>query len=334
MTKLNPNRDRLVTIFGGSGFLGRHVVRALAQQGWRIRVAVRRPDLANYLQPIGKVGQIHSVQANLRYPASVAAAVQDADAVINLVGILAQRGRQSFDAVQTFGARAVAKATQEAGIPTLVHMSAIGADVKSPSLYASSKGRGEVAVHQFMPDAVIARASVIFGPEDSFFNRFASLARILPVLPVIGGDTKLQPVFVGDVAQAIAAAVEGRAQLGTIYELGGPEVKTLRQLIQFVCDTTGRRRLLLPLTFGVAHLMAWALEVAKTVSMGLLPDTFLTTRDQVLLLRSDNIVSPEAWNSGRTLQGLGITPKAIETIVPAYLVRFRKTGQFDHTRMA
>jgi uncharacterized protein YbjT (DUF2867 family) len=334
MRELNVNCDRLVTVFGGSGFIGRHVVRALAQQGWRIRVAVRRPDLANYLQPIGKVGQIHSVQANLRYPASIAAAVRDADAVINLVGILAQRGRQRFDAVQTFGARSVAKATQEAGIPMLVHMSAIGADPNSPSLYASSKGHGEAAVRQFMPDAVITRPSVVFGPDDAFFNRFASLAQILPVLPVIGADTKLQPVFVGDVAQAIASAVEHRAPQGTIYELGGPEVKTLRQLMQFVCDVTGRRRLLLPVRFGVAHWMACALEIANTVSMGLLPEPFLTTRDQVLLLRSDNIVSPEAWDSGRTLRGLGIPPKAIEAIVPAYLVRFRKSGQFDHTRMA
>jgi uncharacterized protein YbjT (DUF2867 family) len=334
MTELDANRDRLVTIFGGSGFLGRHVVRALAQHGWRIRVAVRRPDLANYLQPIGKVGQIHSVQANVRYPTSVEAAVRDADAVVNLVGILAESGRQRFDAVQTFGARAIAKATQEAGITTLVHMSAIGADVNGPSLYARSKGRGESAVHQLMPQAVVVRASVIFGPDDAFFNRFASLARILPALPVIGGETKLQPVFVGDVAQAIATALEGKAEPGATYELGGPEVRTLRQLMQFVCDVTGRRRLLMPVPFGVAHWMAWALEIANTVSFGLLPDALLTTRDQVLLLRSDNVVSMDASTSGRTLEQLGIAPKAIETIVPAYLVRFRKTGQFDHTRMA
>jgi uncharacterized protein YbjT (DUF2867 family) len=332
MTDLTANRERLVTIFGGSGFLGRHVVRALAQRGWRIRVAVRRPDLANYLQPIGRVGQIHSVQANLRYPASVAVAVKDADAVVNLVGILTETGRQRFDAVQIFGARAVAKATQEEGIATLVHMSAIGADANSSSLYARSKARGEAAVRQFMPNAVITRASIIFGPDDAFFNRFASLARILPALPLIGGgETKMQPVFAGDVAAAVADALDGKAQPGATYEFGGPEVKSLRQLMQFVCGVTGRKPLLIPLPFGIARWMAWSTEMANTISLGLLPPEFLTTRDQVRLLMGDNIVSAQAESAGLTLQGLGIKPVAIEAIVPAYLVRFRKTGQFSRT---
>jgi NADH dehydrogenase len=332
MAEIPENRNRLVTIFGGSGFVGRHVVRALARQGWRIRVAVRRPDLAIHLQPIGRVGQIHPVQANLRYPESVAAAVRDSDAVINLVGILSERGRQRFDAIHTFGARAVAKATLEAGINTLVHMSAIGANPDSASLYARSKGLGEIAVRELVPQAVVTRPSVIFGPDDSLFNRFGTLVRALPVLPLIGGgETKFQPVFVGDVAAAIAVILEGKAQPGGIYEFGGPNIKTLRQLMQFVCSVTGRKRVLMPLPFGVASWISRVTEVVDILTLGLLPSAFITTPDQVRLLKEDNLVSPQAERAGLILQALGITPTAIEPVVPTYLIRFRKYGQFDPT---
>ncbi len=329
------NSDRLITVFGGSGFVGRHVVRALARRDWRIRVAVRRPDLAQFLQPIGRVSQIQAVQANLRYPKSVAAAMRHSHAVINLVGILTESGQQNFDAVQAFGARAVARAAEAQGIANFVHMSAIGADGDSLSHYARSKAKGEQSVLQTLPEAVITRPSIIFGPEDSFFNRFAALARLMPALPLIGGgETKFQPVFVGDVAEAIALAVEGRAKPGGVYELGGPETKTFRELLQFICDETQRKRALVPIPFGPARIMARITEIANALSFGLFPQDFLTTRDQIRLLEQDNIVSKTAIAAGLTLEGLGIRPTSIETIVPAYLVRFRRTGQFDKSRPA
>jgi uncharacterized protein YbjT (DUF2867 family) len=241
--------DTLVTVFGGSGFLGRHVVRALAQRGYRIRVAVRRPDLAGHLQPLGRVGQIHAVQANLRYPASVEAAARDADVLVNLVGILFERGRQRFDAVQAFGAEAVALAAAAFGA-RLVHVSAIGAGEKAPSHYARSKAMGEKLALAAVPSAVVLRPSIVFGPEDDFFNKFGSLARFVPALPLIGGGhTRFQPVFAGDVASAVAAAIEGRAKAGQIYELGGPEAKSFKELMQFVLATIERRRLLMPIPF-------------------------------------------------------------------------------------
>jgi NADH dehydrogenase len=311
--------ETLVTVFGGSGFLGRHVTRALAREGYRIRPAVRRPDLAGHLQPLGRVGQIHAVQANLRYPASVQAAVRGADVVINLVGILFERGKQRFEAVQTEGAHAVAQAAAAAGA-RLVHVSALGADPDSPALYARSKAQGEVAVLAAAPDATILRPSIVFGPEDDFFNRFASLARMAPALPLIGGgETKFQPVFVGDVAQAISRAVSGRAKAGTIYELGGPEVKSFKQVLEYVLAVTERRRLLVPLPFGLAKLQAQLLQFLPTP---------LLTPDQVELLRSDNVVSQAAQAEGRTLPALGIEPTALEAVVPSYLWRFRKAGQF------
>ncbi len=320
----------MVTVFGGSGFVGRHVVRALARDGWRIKVASRRPDLAFHLQPLGKVGQIMAVQANLRFPASVAAAVQGSEAVVNLAGILAPRGRQSFEGVHVFGARAVAQAARAAGVARLVHMSAIGADLAAASLYASSKGRGEEAVRAAFPGAMITRPSIIFGPEDDFFNRFAAMARIFPALPLIGGgDTKFQPVYAGDVANAIALGVAGKAAAGTIYELGGPDVKSFGQLLAYICEVTGRKRLLAPIPFGIAHAMAFGTEIASMLSLGLFPSMLEMTRDQVELLRQDNVVSVEAAAQGRTLQGLGLVPETCEAIVPAYLQRFRKTGQFD-----
>jgi uncharacterized protein YbjT (DUF2867 family) len=313
------NSETLVTIYGGSGFLGRHVVRALANRDYRIRVAVRRPELAGHLQPLGRVGQIHAVQANLRDAPSVAAAARGADVLINLVGILFERGRQRFDTVHAFGAEQVALAAAAHGA-RLVHVSAIGADEHSRSAYARSKAKAEHLVLAARPEAVIMRPSVIFGPEDDFFNRFAALARVSPVLPLIGGGvTRFQPVFVGDVATAIAEAVAGHARAGTVYELGGPDVRTFKELMQFVLRTIERRRALVPLPFFVAKLQAIFLQF--------LPKPLLTP-DQVELLRVDNVVSTAAQAEGRTLRGLGIEPEPIEAIVPAYLWRFRKTGQF------
>ena len=318
------NQDKLVTIFGGSGFVGRHVVRALCKRLYRIRVAVRRPDLAGHLQPLGQVGQVHAVQANVRYPASVAAAVRDADVVINLVGVLFERGAQRFAAVHTAGAEAIARAAaaQRAG---MIHMSAIGADANSTSAYARSKAAGEQAVLAAVPAATVFRPSVQFGPEDDFFNRFAALARLLPALPLIGGGaTRFQPVFVGDVATAVADAVDGKSKPGTVYELGGPEVFTFKQLMEFVLATTERKRLLLPLPFAIAKLQAQFLQFLPTP---------LLTPDQVELLRHDNVVSEDARREGRTLEGLGIDPTAVAAVVPSYLWRFRKAGQF-HNRAA
>ena len=320
---------RLATVFGGSGFVGRYLAKALAEHGWRVRVASRRPDLAFALQPSGKVGQINAVQANLRYPDSVARAVRDADAVVNLVGLLAQGGKQTFAALHSEGVRAVAEATRAAGITRGVQMSAIGADPASPAEYGRTKAAGEAAVLNLIPEAVIVRPSVVFGPEDQFFNRFAAMARFLPALPLIGGGTvRLQPVFVGDVAEAIARAVDGKATPGTIYELGGPDVRSFAELMRFVLETTGRKRALLPLSFPVATVMARAPEGVKAASRGLFPPMRDLTRDQVELLKRDNVVSAAATAEDRTLQGLGIKPESFESFVPRYLYRFRKTGQY------
>ena len=313
------NVDSLVTVFGGSGFLGRHVIRLLCKRGYRVRAAVRRPDLAGHLQPLGRVGQVHAVQANLRYPASVQAAVQGADVVINLVGILFERGRQRFDAVQAEGPGLVAQAAAENGA-RVIHVSALGTGQESDALYARTKAAGEDAVRAASPAAIIFRPSIVFGPEDDFFNRFGAMARLSPMLPLIGGGmTRFQPVFVGDVAAAIATATDGEARPGTIYELGGPDVRTFRQLMEFVLATTERRRLLVPIPFAVAALQAWFLQF--------LPKPLLTP-DQVRLLKSDNVVSDDAARDGRTLAGLGIEPHSMAAIVPSYLWRFRKAGQF------
>ena len=311
--------DTLVTVFGGSGFLGRHVVRALAERDYLVRVAVRRPELAYHLQPLGQVGQIHAVQANVRFPQSVAAAVRDADIVVNLVGILFERSRQRFDAVQGEGAGAVATAAKAVGA-RMVHVSAIGADPDSPSHYARSKAAGERLVLAAQPDATVMRPSIVFGPEDDFFNRFAALARISPALPLPGGGhTRFQPVFAGDVAEAIARAVDGKTRPGTIYELGGPDVRTFRELMEFVLATTERRRLLVPVPYAWMQLQALYLQF--------LPKPALTP-DQVELLKHDNVVSAAAREAARTLEGLGIVPESIGAVVPSYLWRFRKTGQF------
>jgi len=318
--------DKLVTVFGGSGFIGRHVVRALAKRGWRIRVAVRRPDLAGHLQPLGSVGQIMPVQANLRYRWSVDRAVEGADAVVNLVGILNESGRQNFSVLHAFGARAVAEATRAAGIATLVHQSALGADPRSESTYARTKAEGEAAVLETVPDAVILRPSIVFGPEDQFFNRFGDLARISPVLPLIGGGvTRLQPVFVGDVAEAIARAVEGQLSGGTVYELGGPEVKTFRQCMETLLTEIERSPLLVTVPWSLAHFGA---SVAQW-----LPKPLLTV-DQVRMLKQDNVVSEAAEAQGRTLDGIGILTTSLAAVLPSYLQRFKPHGQFDHKRTA
>ncbi len=317
---LRNRLETLVAVFGGSGFLGRHVVRALAKRGYRIRVAVRRPELAGYLQPMGRVGQIHAVQANLRYTDSITAAVRDADVVINLVGILFERGGQRIDAVIAAGAQSVARAAHAVAAP-LVHVSAIGADAKSTSDYARAKAEGERLVLAEDEGAVIVRPSIVFGPEDDFFNRFAALARMAPALPLVGGGlTRMQPVFAGDVAEAIARAVDGDLRPGCVYELGGPSVRTFKELMQFVLATTQRRRLLIPVPFAVMKLQAMALQF--------LPKPPITP-DQVELLKRDTIVSEEAKRDGRTLEAIGITPDSIEAIVPTYLWRFRRTGQFN-----
>ena len=314
--------DTLITVYGGSGFLGRHLVRALAKRHYRIRNAVRRPDLAGHLQPLGRVGQIHSVQANVRNAASVEAAAHGADVLINLVGILFERGKQKFGAVHAEGAEHVAQAAQKHGA-RLVHVSAIGADANSSSDYARTKADAEARVLAAVPSATILRPSIMFGPEDNFLNLFASIARFSPVLPLIGGGhTKFQPVFVGDVAQAIAKAVDGETRSGTVYELGGPEVVTFRQILEYLLKVIDRRRLLIPLPFGLARLEAGMLQF--------MPKPLLTP-DQVELLRYDNVVSNAAEAEGRTFAALGIDPEPMKAIVPAYLWRFRKTGQF-HTQ--
>lgn len=311
--------DTLVTVFGGSGFLGRHVVRALARRDYRLRVGVRRPELAGHLQPLGKVGQINPVQANIRYPASLEAAMRGARVVVNLVGILTEGGAQRFNRVHAHGAHAIAEAAAKIGA-RVVHVSAIGADVNSTSRYATSKALGEQAVLDVAPDATILRPSILFGPEDHFANRFAGLARFLPVLPLIGAGTKLQPVYVGDVAAAVADAVDGKTKPGATYELGGPEVVTMREAVELILRIADRRPALMPLPFALAKFNAAFLQFA--------PGDLKLTPDQVELLRSDNVVSDAARSASLTLEGLGITPESMATVLPSYLWRFRKTGQF------
>jgi NADH dehydrogenase len=313
--------SKLITIYGGSGFVGRHVVRALAETGCRMRIAVRRPDLAGHLQPMGGVGQIHAVQANVRDKDSVRRAAIGADAVINLVGILHQSGRQTFAKVHDEGAGRIAKAATASGARAMVQLSSIGADTKSPSLYARSKGAGEKAVLNSYPEASILRASLIFGPEDDFFNRFGAMARLSPMLPLIGGgETRFQPVYVGDVARAVVAAIEGKARRSGAYELGGPQILSFKELMAWILKETGRRRLLVPIPFWLARFNAAFAEW--------LPNPPIT-RDQVRLLEIDNVVSDEARRQRRDLEALGIEPTAIDSVVPFYMERFRAKGQFS-----
>jgi len=326
MTDL-PTQSKLVTIFGGSGFLGRYAVRELANRGWRVRAAVRRPDLAGHLQPMGLPGQIMPIQANLRYRESVAAAVAGAEAVVNLVGSFDASGRQSMANLHHKGAESVARAARDAGITQVVQMSAIGADPGSAARYGRTKAAGETSVLNTIPEAVILRPSIVFGPEDEFFNRFAGMATMAPALPLIGGGkTRFQPVYVGDVGEAIANAVEGKATPGTTYELGGPEIASFRTLLERTLEWSGRSRELISLPFFMAKgiaLASWPLPSA------LRPMTL----DQVTMLKSDNVVSDIAKKDGRTLAGLGIKrPTAMAAIVPHYLERFRPRGQFARYR--
>lgn len=319
MDRIEP---KLVTVFGGAGFVGTQIVQLLAKRGHRVRVAVRRPGLAGHVKMFGSVGQVQPIQANLRDAASVAHAVRGADIVINLVGIGYSRGAQNFAAVHTVGARHVAAAAKAAGVKTLVHMSALGVDLAAGvSAYASSKLDGEVAVQQEFPQAIIMRPSILFGQGDGFFNLMGTLARLFPVLPLIGGDTRFQPAYVGDVAEAFVRAAEGNAKPGQIYELGGPEIETYRELMKRVQREAGRNRPMLPIPSGIAKLLA--------LPFAILPIPPLLTEDQVELLGVDNVVSAEAIKDKRTLQGLGITPTAMDTILPNYMYRFRKRGQYD-----
>ena len=305
----------LVTIFGGSGFLGRHTVRALARAGWRIRVATRHPARGFFLRPLGTVGQIDFVKCDVADAQSVSAAVMGASAVINLTGILFQKG-QTFEEVQSEGASNIAQAAAAAGVPALVHVSAIGADAQSGSQYAATKAQGEQSVREAFPDAVILRPSIIFGPEDGFFNKFASMARFLPMLPLVGGGhTRFQPVFVGDVAAAIVQALSSPAARGRTFELGGPSIYSFKELLQMILRETGRKRLLVPLPFALASLKAAFLQ--------LLPNPILTM-DQVKLLKKDNVVAPTAAG----LANLGITPTSVEAVIPSYLWRFRAKGEY------
>ena len=309
----------LVTVFGGSGFLGKHVVRALVKDGWRVRVPCRRPHTAQDLRVIGNVGQIQLMQANIRDEASVMRAVDGSDAVINLVSILFQEGKQKFDSVHKGGAENLAKACVAAGVSNMVQVSAIGADKDSDSVYAQTKSEAEAIVKDAVPSADIVRPSIMFGPEDNFFNRFAQMAALAPALPLIGGDTKFQPVYAGDVSQAIAKLV-GRGTSGETYELGGPRAYTFKELLQFVNEATARKRLLLPVPWVGATGLGMVGEIA-----GMLPfvKPFLT-RDQVANLKVDNVVADDA----KGFAELGIDLETIESIVPAYLERYRKHGQF------
>jgi uncharacterized protein YbjT (DUF2867 family) len=314
------NSEKIVTLIGGSGFVGRHIARGLARRGYRIRVACRRPDLAGHVQPLGTPGQVMPVQANVRYPASLAAVCDGAFAVVNLTGVLGSSGAQSFEAVHVFGAEASARAARAAKASVFIQMSALGADQNSPSEYARSKATGETRAKAAFPGAIILRPSIIFGPEDGFFNKFAAMSRFAPALPLIGGgETKFTPVFVGDVAEAVARLIDKGEANAKTYEFGGPEVFTFKQLLEFTLDTIGRKRLLVPVPWAIAKLLG--------ALLGALPGTPLTA-DQVELLKTDNVVSAAASAEARDLAALGIKASSIQGIVPSYLYRFRKAGQF------
>lgn len=312
------DKPKLVTVFGGTGFLGRYVVQALARRGYRVRVACRDPHKAIHVQTLGNMGQVQPVQANLRYRWSIDRAVSGADHVINLVGILYESGRQNYGALHVAGARAVAEAAAAAGA-TLTHTSAIGADINSPAGYARSKAHGEQAVLKAMPNAVIMRPSIVFGQEDQFFNRFANMARFSPFIPLIGGGTtKFQPVYVADVAEAFAMSVDGLLQPGT-YELGGPHVLTFRECMEDMLEIIGRKKTFISIPWSIARLQGRIL--------GMLPKPLLTV-DQVNMLQVDNVVSEQAEAEGRTLEAMGINRHSIHAILPTYLWTYRPSGQF------
>lgn len=315
--------SKLVTIYGGSGFVGRYIARRMAKAGWRVRVAVRRPNEALFVRPYGVVGQVEPVLCNVRDDASVAAALQGADAVVNCVGILAEAGKNKFDAVQAEGATRIARLAADNGVARMVQISAIGSDMDAESDYASSKGEGEAGVLKHMPGAMILRPSIVFGPEDQFFNRFAGMTRMSPFLPVVGAETRFQPVYVDDVAAAAEKGVTGAAG-GGIYELGGPEIDTFRGLMQRMLDVIMRRRLILNLPMWIARIMAFGFDMLQAITFGLIPNGMIT-RDQVKNLRQDNVVREGA----KGFAELGIVPTTMETILPDYLWRFRPSGQYD-----
>ncbi|WP_299917121.1 complex I NDUFA9 subunit family protein [uncultured Roseobacter sp.] len=315
--------SKLITIYGGSGFVGRYIARRMAKAGWRVRVAVRRPNEAIFVKPYGVVGQVEPVLCNIRDDASVRAVMAGADAVVNCVGILAESGKNGFDSVQAEGAARVARIAAEEQVARLVHISAIGADAGSESDYARTKAEGEAGVLEHMPQAVILRPSIIFGPEDQFFNRFASMSRLGPVLPVVGADTRFQPVFVDDVAKAAELAVTGKAAPG-VYELGGPDVASFRSLMQQMLAVIHRRRLVLNIPFFIARIMAFGFDMLQTLTVGLFTNSMIT-RDQVRNLAKDNVVSDDA----KSFADLGITPVSMASVLPDYLWRFRPSGQYD-----
>lgn len=314
--------SKLVTIYGGSGFVGRYIARRMAKEGWRVRVAVRRPNEAMFVRPYGAVGQVEPVLCNIRDDASVARAMQGADAVVNCVGILNTAGKNNFDSVQSQGAGRIARLAAVEGVSSLVHISAIGADKTSDSDYQRTKGEGEAAILSAFPGAVILRPSIIFGSEDGFFNRFAAMARMSPILPVFGANTRFQPVHVDDVAQAAVLGATGAAKPG-IYELGGPDVDTFRGLMHRMLTVIQRRRLVLGLPFFVGAIMGGVLDMVQAVTLGLF-NNGLVTRDQVKNLKRDNVVAPGAAG----FAALGITPTAMDAVLPEYLWRYRPSGQY------
>jgi uncharacterized protein YbjT (DUF2867 family) len=318
-----PSPTPIVTIFGGSGFIGRYATQRMARAGWRVRVAVRRPEEALFVRPYGVVGQVEPIQANIRDEVSTRRAVAGVDAVINCVGILAESRTQGFESVIAEGAGRIARAAAEAGVGRFVHISAIGADPGSDSGYARAKARGEELVLSAFPSSVILRPSVVFGTEDEFFNRFGAMARFAPALPLVGADTKFQPVYVDDVAAAAATAVLENVEPG-IYELGGPEVASFRSLMEKLLGVIERRRFLVELPFGIARLQGRFLDYLQKISRGLFTNGILTA-DQVELLRKDNVVSSGA----RTLADLGIEPTPMESVLEGYLYSYRPHGQYD-----
>ena len=317
--------SKLVTIYGGSGFVGRYIARRMAKEGWRVRVAVRRPNEANFVKPYGVVGQVEPVLCNVRDDASVASVMQGADAVVNCVGILAPNGKNTFDSVQAEGAERIARIAANEGVAQFVHISAIGADENSDSDYSRTKAQGEQGVLKHMPDAMILRPSIVFGQEDQFFNRFATMTRMGPVLPVVGANTKFQPVHVDDVAAAAVQGILGTAS-GGIYELGGPDVRTFRELMATMLDVIRRRRLVLNIPFPIAKVMALGFDAAHFCSFGLVPAQI--TRDQVRSLAVDNIVGEDV----KSFADLGIAPVSISSVLPEYLWPFRPSGQYSEIK--
>lgn len=313
--------SQLVTIFGGSGFVGRYIARRMAKAGWRVRVAVRNPNEALFVKPYGAVGQVEPIFCNIRDDASVANALAGADAAVNCVGTFDKNGRNNFEAVQAEAPGRISRLAADAGLRRLIHISAIGADADSDSEYARTKAEGEANVLAHMPEAVILRPSIMFGQEDGFFNRFASMSRFGPVLPVVGAETRFQPVFVDDVAAAVEASVLGNNS--GVYELGGPDVETFRTLMEDMLDIVRRRRLILNIPFWAARIMAPCFSAAQFLSLGIVKAPI--TSDQVASLQYDNVVTEGA----KGLADLGIRPTAMGAILPDYLWRYRPSGQFD-----